>query len=178
METNFDKFSHKTRVLVLSKDASLASLLVHVLNFNGKAFDVLPNRGELQNSNHDFIIFETADVEQAILYKPNISLVTNEFSETSILEFTKAITAGGVLIFPQEMEEHLESSTNFFRKLPFHKTNFQQIGDHINFDSTLGTVSIPNANELLMANLEGLQLLSQQFGILEEAFYEPIISFA
>ena len=41
----------------------------------------------------------------------------------------------------------------------------------------MGEIPISTVDENLIKNIDGVKLLSQQFGVMEEDFYEPVMSF-
>lgn len=176
MEDKFQDFKDKTRVLILSSDPAIAQLFIDVLNFNEKDFDFYLTSGESRNGDSDFVILETSDIEVAAQFHPNIALITKEYTTLSIIQIVENLTGGGVLVFPEELNDAIESTANFFRKLPFEKPKYQKSSENFMLETSLGV--IPISNERILENIGGLQLLAQQFGVLEESFYEPVIEFA
>ena len=65
MQNIFEESKNKTRVLVLSSQPSVAQLLLEVLQFHDKDFDFYLEDGSFKNSDTDFVIFETSDLEEA-----------------------------------------------------------------------------------------------------------------
>ena len=43
--------------------------------------------------------------------------------------------------------------------------------------TALGEIPLISTDESLIKNLDGIQLLCQQFGVMEEEFYEPVMNF-
>ncbi len=41
----------------------------------------------------------------------------------------------------------------------------------------MGSIPVNSTDENFLRNIEGIKLLSQQFGVMEEEFYEPVIGF-
>ncbi|QDP86007.1 hypothetical protein FNJ88_10785 [Chryseobacterium sp. SNU WT5] len=175
MENNFEAFKNKTRVLVLSTQPSVSKLLIHVLEFNDKEFDFYLENGNAKNSYNDFVILETSDLDKAAKFQPNIVLITAEIPDSSISKVLNNVIAGGVLVHHTNISETVDNAGNFFRKLPFENALYQKSGNSFILQTSLG--AIPISNEAILQNIEGLQLLSQQFGILEENFYEPVMNF-
>lgn len=177
MENIFEEFKNKTRVLVLSTQPSVMKLLLEVLHFHGKDFDYYLENGQFNNSNSDFIILETADLVKATLFEPNIALITSEFSGDILLPLINKITAGGILIYHSSISEMVDQSENFFRKLEFTETDFQKSNNSFTLQTNIGEIPVSSSDENLIKNIDGVKLLSQQFGVMEEDFYEPVMSF-
>ena len=177
MENIFEEFKNKTRVLVLSTQPSIAKLLLEVLNFYGKDFDFYLDNGTFESSGSDFIILETSDLEKAGLFKPNIALFTSEMVGEEILPVLENMIAGGVLVYHSSSDEVVEKSLNFFRKLAYSETEFQKTNDTFILQTNIGQIPICSQDEFLIKNIDGVKLLTQQFGVMEEDFYEPVMSF-
>lgn len=177
MENTFSEFKNKTRVLVLSTQTSVSKLLIEVLNFHQKEFDFYLKSSDFNNSNNDFIILETSDLAKATLFEPNIVLITSEFTGELIIPLLNKITAGGVLIYHSNLNEVVDKSENFFRKLEFAEIDFHQSNSTYTLQTNIGAIPITSSDEILIKNIEGVKLLAQQFGVMEEEFYEPVMSF-
>lgn len=177
MDKIFEESKNKTRVLIVSSQPSVAKLLLEVLRFHGKDFDFYLENGVGSNSNNDFVILETSDFEKASLFEPNIALITSEIDGEFLIPVIEKITAGGVLVYHSSISEIVEKSLNFFRKLEFTETKFQQSNNTFTLETNIGAIPISSSDEVLIKNIEGVRLLSQQFGVMEEEFYEPVMSF-
>ena len=177
MQNIFEESKNKTRVLVLSSQPTVAQLLLEVLQFHEKDFDFYLEDGSFSNSDTDFVIFETSDVEEAKSFEPNIALITSEISGNDIISVIEKITPGGVLVYHSNLYELVDQSTNFFRKLEFPGTTFSKTDSTFTLQTNLGEIPISSSDENLIQNIEGIKLLSQQFGVMEEEFYEPVMSF-
>lgn len=177
MNKIFEESKNKTRVLVLSTQPSVAKLLLEVLDFHGKEFDFYLQNGHFNNSNNDFVIVETSDLQKASLFEPNIVLITSEISGEITLPLINKIIAGGVLVYHSTLTETVEKSQNFFRKLEFSEAKFQKLNNNFTLQTNIGAIPISSSDEDLIKNMEGLKLLAQQFGVMEEEFYEPVMSF-
>jgi hypothetical protein len=175
---SFPSFKDKTRVLICSNQVEVAKCIFHTLEFYNKDFDYLLQDHSQKNSDEDFIFLESSTLEIAAQFKPNIVLVTSEVPEDKISEIAKNITGGGVLIYPEKFENILEPLQNYFRKLPFLPAQVILKNGHLFLDTEMGEIPLQSKNENLMTEIKGIQLLSQQFGIMEEQFYDPILSFA
>ena len=173
----FDEAKNKTRVLVFSTHSSIAKLLHEVLHFYDKDFGFYLENGDFENSSSDFAILETGDIEKATLFQPTIVLITSEIPGETIIPLLSKITAGGVLIYHSSLSEAVEKSENFFRKLEFDHPQFQKSVAGFVLETNIGAIPISSSDEHLLKNIEGVKLLSQQFGVMEEEFYEPLMSF-
>ncbi len=167
----------KTRVLVLSSQPSVTQLLLEVLYFYGKEFDYYLENGDSKNTNNDFVIVETSDVEKASVLEPNIVLITSELSGAQVVPVIEKITPGGVLVYDSSISETVEQSVNFFRKLEYTGIAFSKNNSNFTLHTNIGEIPILSSDENLIKTIDGLQLLSQQFGVMEEDFYEPVMGF-
>lgn len=172
-----DYSKEKTRVLIYTSDASITKLVLEVLHFHGKEFDYFLESGFNYNNDNDFVIFETSDFEKASQFKPTIFFISKEIDGKNTDSALRNITPGGILIYPNELETVVEECSHYFRKLPFKTSLFQKINNQFILTTEMGSIPLISNNENLIENLEGIKLLSQQFGIMEEEFYEPAMSF-
>lgn len=186
---------------------TITSMILHVLNFHNKDIDYMVGAQlegfdcmVKITKNNDFMILEgdeylssTLDPRSKfLLYQPNIALVSgiawdhiNVFKtfEDYVDQFRKfiaSITPGGVLVYNEEdveVRKIVEEAENYFRKIPYKTPQYEIIGSTVYLKTEMGDIplSIFGAHNLL--NLEGARHICQQFGILEEGFYEAIMSF-
>ncbi len=172
----FSSFRDKSRILIYSKTPSAAKCLVHILQFHQKDFDyILSNNSSI--SNQDFIILESENLEIATEFQPNIVLISTETEVQDLPKIMENIVSGGVIIFPQGFENVVENSDQFFRKLSFNDFEIQNKNGNIELKTEIGFIPVPFSEENLVKNLKGIKLICQQFGVLEEDFYEPLMSF-
>lgn len=167
----------KTRVLVYSSVSSVMKLLVSVLDFHGKDFDFFSENDFSKNPENDFVILETSDLKKASAFKPNIVFISNEIPAENIIPVLPNIISGGVLIYPENIENEIENVGNYFRKIPFSKTGSQKNNDSYILNTEIGIIPLMTNDENLIENQNGIKLLCQQFGIMEEDFYEAVMSF-
>ncbi len=186
---------------------TITSMILHVLNFHQKDIDYMVGAQlegfdcmvKITEDN-DFMILEgdeylssTLDMRSKfLLYQPNIALISgiawdhiNVFKTfddyvDQFRKFVATITAGGVLVYNEEDPEVVkvvESSENYFRKLPYKTPEYEIIDGVVNLKTEMGSVplSVFGAHNLL--NMEGARLICQQLGVMEEEFYEAIMSF-
>ena len=168
---------NKTRVLVFSSQQKLSGLVLEILHFNDKEFDYFLADSEFRNEENDFVLFETSDVEKASQFQPNIVFISEENDFENIEPILKNIVSGGILIYPKNLETKIEESIFYFRKLPYSAISFQKTLTQIILKTEIGEIPLLSNDENLVKSLEGIKLLSQQFGIMEEEFYEPVMGF-
>ena len=172
-----EQSKNKTRVLVFSSQPSVAKLLLEVLGFHGKAYDSYLENGSTTHSNSDFAIFESSDFEKASAFAPNIALISSEILPGQIETVLESIVAGGVLIYHSNGSEVVENSKNFFRKLEYSGTDFVKSASTFILQTNIGEIPISSSDENLIKNIDGIKLLAQQFGVMEEDFYEALMGF-
>lgn len=173
----FSSFRDKSRVLIYSKTPSIAKCLVHILDFHQKEFDFIFADNSSSVSDQDFVILEGNNPEIAINFQPNIVLISTETDVQDLPLIMEYIVSGGVLIFPQKFENEVENSNQFFRKLSFDDFEVKEKNGITDLQTEMGTIPLPFKDEILLKNLKGIKLISQQFKVLEEDFYEPLMSF-
>lgn len=167
----------KTRVLLYTSHPSVAKLVMAVIDFYGKEADFFLKNGINKKMGSDFVVFETSDLQNAAAFKPNIVLISGEINPENILPVLQTITPGGVLVYPEKMKDIVESAENYFRKLSFTISEFKKNNDHFVLNTEMGSIPILSGDENLIQNIDGVKLLCQQFGVMEEEFYEPVMSF-
>lgn len=167
----------KTRVGLYTSHFSIAKLVFHVLDFSRKEYDFFLMNAQNRFSNHDFVILETDDAEKAKDFEPNIILISEEINSDDLVSVLEKITPGGVLIYPENKEVLIEKAENYFRKLPFSPTEISKSDDNFILHTDMGNIPLISKEEDLLKNINGIQLLCQQFGVMEEDFYEPMMTF-
>lgn len=173
----FSSFRDKSRVLIYSKMPSVAQCLVHILDFHEKEFDYIFTDNSSSVSDQDFVILESNDAEIVAEFQPNIVLISTETAAEDLPKIMENIVSGGVLVYPQKFENQVETSNQFFRKLSFDDFEFQKKNGITELQTEMGTIPLSFKDEILLKNLKGIKLISQQFKVLEEDFYEPLMSF-
>lgn len=167
----------KTRVLIFSSYQSTSKLVLDVLHFSGKDFDYFLSNQEFRDEENDFVIFETSNVINAAEFRPNIVFISDENDFEKTESMLKNVVSGGIVIFPKELEEKIEEQIYYFRKLPFSEISFRKNAGQIILETEIGAIPLLSPDENLVKNIEGIKLLSQQFGIMEEEFYEALMGF-
>ncbi|MBW8360051.1 MAG: hypothetical protein K0M63_09670 [Weeksellaceae bacterium] len=173
----FEQYRDKTRILVLG--SALQSLILHILNFHGKEVDIV-SQAPADPSNNDFAIMVTDDLDLATVFRPNLALLTINVPSGHAVPVLKRIVAGGVLIYPENSEDLLHSLDgipNYFRKVPYSATTCVQEGKSAIWETDWGRLPLPFADPQVTEHLEGIKLLCQQLGMMEEPFYEALMNF-
>jgi UDP-N-acetylmuramate: L-alanyl-gamma-D-glutamyl-meso-diaminopimelate ligase len=71
----------------------------------------------------------------------------------------------------------IESSTNFFRKIPYKTPDYKISDGKVFLKTNMGEIPLSVFGKYNLLNLEGARFICQQLGIMEEEFYEAIMSF-
>lgn len=169
----FKNHQDKTRILI-SSESGMARLVLHILDFCGISTDYILDNGEQNIQNNDFLIFESQHSDIA-LFQPNVVLLSSP-SEFPISDLLNNITGGGVLVYPENDENinaALDNVENYFRQLPY--ISIHPIGDTI--ETPMGIIPISFAKHPMTEHLEGVRLLVQQLSVMEEDFYEALMTF-
>lgn len=186
---------------------TITSMILHVLNFHQKDVDFMVGAQlegfdcmvKLTQDN-DFMVLEGDEYlsspidlrSKFLLYQPNIALMSgiawdhiNVFKTfddyiEQFRKFVASITAGGVLVYNEEDAEVVkvvENAENYFRKIPYKTPEYEINNGKVYLKTEMGDVplSVFGAHNLL--NLEGARHICQQLGIMDEDFYEAIMSF-
>lgn len=164
--------SPKTRVLLFTSHPQISSLVKYVLAFHGKNIDFAPG-----STSGEFLIKETLDLEDALQFKPNIAFISSETPESEIIQIANHLTGGGVLVYPNKHEDAVEEISNYFRRMPYEDMKGKISGDSFTISTEMGDLPLQFNDENLVRHLQGVQLLLQQFVIMEEDFYEALMSF-
>lgn len=179
METNnptllFDQNKEKTRVLISGNASGIADIIMKTLKFCDKEVDYILADSTSETNGNDFLLLEHKNASEAGNFHPNIVFVASENSNEDFSNLLKNIVGGGVLVY-NENDENLvnavASTENYFRKLPYTKPETK--GNYIKTE--IGDIPV-NLNSEIINHIDGARLLCQQFGIMEEEFYESLIS--
>ncbi|ROH97630.1 UDP-N-acetylmuramate--L-alanine ligase [Chryseobacterium daecheongense] len=186
---------------------TITSMILHVLNFHQKDVDFMVGAQlegfdcmvKLTQDN-DFMVLEGDEYlsspidlrSKFLLYQPNIALMSgiawdhiNVFKTfddylEQFRRFVASITPGGVLVYNEEDPEVVkvvEDAENYFRKIPYKTPEYEINNGKVYLKTEMGDVplSVFGAHNLL--NMEGARHICQQLGIMDEDFYEAIMSF-
>ncbi|SHF34171.1 UDP-N-acetylmuramate--L-alanine ligase [Chryseobacterium sp. OV279] len=186
---------------------TITSMILHVLNFHQKDVDFMVGAQlegfdcmvKLTQDN-DFMVLEGDEYlsspidlrSKFLLYQPNIALMSgiawdhiNVFKTfddyiEQFRKFVASITAGGVLVYNEEDAEVVkvvEAAENYFRKIPYKTPEYEISNGKVYLKTEMGDVplSVFGAHNLL--NMEGARHICRQLGIMDEDFYEAIMSF-
>ena len=186
---------------------TITSMILHVLNFHNKEIDYMVGAQlegfdcmVKITEDTDFMILEgdeylsSADDRQPkfLHYHPNIALISgiawdhiNVFKTFDVYleqfrKFTESITSGGVLVYNEEDEEVVkivENSQKYFRKLPYKTPEYSIREGKVYLKTSMGEIPLSVFGKHNLLNMEGAKLICQQLGIMEEEFYEAIMSF-
>jgi len=166
------KFSEqKTRILILEKNGLISKKIIEISENQQVEIGYLDGN-HIQNSESDFFLFNTDNLDLASEFQPTVALISKGFNQ-NILKITQQITGGGIAIFPENISEQLLQSTNFFRKLPF---EFPINSENSDIETDFGTISLENQTQEIVENIFGMKILAQQIGIMEEEFFDEIIN--
>ncbi|KAA0127844.1 peptidoglycan synthetase [Chryseobacterium sp. SN22] len=186
---------------------TITSMILHVLNFHQKDVDFMVGAQlegfdcmvKLTTDN-DFMVLEGDEYlsspidlrSKFLLYQPNIALLSgiawdhinvfktfDDYTE-QFRKFVASITAGGVLVYNEEDAEVVkvvEEAENYFRKIPYRTPEYEIVNGKVHLKTEMGDVplSVFGAHNLL--NMEGARYICHTLGIMDEDFYEAIMSF-
>lgn len=186
---------------------TITSMILHVLNFHQKDVDYMVGAQlegfdcmvKLTRDN-DFMVLEGDEYlsspidlrSKFLLYQPNIALMSgiawdhiNVFKTfddyvDQFRKFVASITPGGILVYNEEDPEVVrvvENAENYFRKIPYRTPEYEITKRKVYLKTEIGDVplSVFGAHNLL--NLEGARHICHTLGIMDEDFYEAIMSF-
>ncbi|RQP12407.1 MAG: peptidoglycan synthetase [Chryseobacterium sp.] len=186
---------------------TITSMILHVLNFHEKDVDYMVGAQlegfdcmVKTTNDSDFMILEgdeylTSPIDlrsKFLLYQPNIALISgiawdhiNVFKTfddyvEQFRKFVASITPGGVLVYNEEDAEVVkvvESAENYFRKIPYRTPEYEISNGKVSLKTSIGDVPVSVFGKHNLLNMEGARLICQQLGIMEEEFYEAIMSF-
>ena len=170
----FEQLKNKTRILISGKE--IVPLLFYILDFHDKKTDRI-TESESKISDNDFVIYVPENLSDAVDFNPTIFFFAGEDTEIPVI--LNSITGGGIFIYPQTaaVEEIIERSENYFRKLAFTESQFSKTDKETLLQTPFGELPVRLNNERLLKNLDGVRLLCQQLGIMEEEFYEALMAY-
>ncbi len=186
---------------------TITSMILHVLNFHQKDIDYMVGAQlegfdcmvKITEDN-DFMILEGDEYlsspidlrSKFLLYQPNIALISgiawdhiNVFKTfddyvEQFRKFVTSITPGGVLVYNEEDPEVVkvvESAENYFRKIPYKTPEYEIVNGIVNLKTDMGDIPLSVFGKHNLLNMEGARFICSQLGIMEEEFYEAIMSF-
>lgn len=184
----YEAAKNKTRVVISGneKRTEITSMILHVLKFHGIETDFVIGKNydtAYLTKENDFIIIEANPNATFENLHANITLLSG-ISDSEIIEnyknYISKITSGGVLIYNEEntaLTDLAENSENYFRKFPYKKPITETKNGTISVETELGSIPLQISDVSLIHHLEGAKFICQQLGILEEDFYEALMSF-
>lgn len=186
---------------------TITSMILHVLNFHQKDIDYMVGAQlegfdcmvKITEEN-DFMILEGDEYlsspidlrSKFLLYQPNIALISgiawdhiNVFKTfddyvEQFRKFVASITPGGVLVYNEEDAEVVKvvlSAENYFRKIPYKTPEYEIVNGIVNLKTDMGDIPLSVFGKHNLLNMEGARFICSQLGIMEEEFYEAIMSF-
>ena len=186
---------------------TITSMVLHVLNFHHRETDFMvgaPLEGfncmvNITEQN-DFVVLEgdeylssPIDPQPKFLhYQPNVALISgiswdhiNVFKTfedylEAFRNFIATITPGGVLVYNEEdieVVKLVDAAENYFRRMPYKTPTYEVKNGNTYLETEMGQIPLKIFGKHNLLNLEGARLICAQMGILEEDFYEAIMSF-
>lgn len=186
-KTIFEATKNKTRVVISGdqKRSESTSVILHVLNFYGVQTDFIIGENYEKaslSSENDFVIIEAKSSENLENTNANIALITDILDDKNLenyKNFIHKITPGGVLVYNQEhknLTDLAENSENYFRKFPYQKPAYITKNDTFFLETELGNIPFKTSDIETIHHIEGARYICQQLGILEENFYEALLT--
>ena len=153
------------------------------------------------SSENDFIILEGDEYLSSPIdsrpkflhYHPNIAFIsgiswdhinvfkTEEDYVEAFRNFIKNITSGGILVYNEEDEsvaKLVDEAENYFRIMPYKTPNYETKNGKTSVETEMGQIPLKIFGKHNLLNLEGARLICNQLGILDEDFYEAMMSFS
>nr|WP_314494293.1 Mur ligase family protein [uncultured Chryseobacterium sp.] len=186
---------------------TITSMILHVLNFHQKEVDFMVGAQlegfdcmvKLTEDN-DFMILEGDEYlsspidlrSKFLLYQPNIALMSgiawdhiNVFKTfddyiEQFRRFVASITPGGLLVYNEEDPEVVkvvENADNYFRKIPYKTPQYQLNEGKVYLKTEMGDIPLSVFGGHNLLNLEGARNICHHLGIMDEDFYDAIMSF-
>ena len=82
-----------------------------------------------------------------------------------------------LIVEGEKEEETINEAENYFRRLSFSDAETKPDNSQILITTEMGEIPLGSSDANLVKNINGIKLLCQQFGIMEEDFYEAMMSF-
>lgn len=171
---HYQNHQDKTRVLIINDNDELTNIILSTSQINGKEIDFLLNNGENNRNNSDFFILETKEISGAENFNPNIVGIFSANFQVDASHLLKNIKGGGILIYNESdtsLITEIEQCENYFRKIPYQLTD----SNKKSINTEIGEIPL-NLNANTIEHIEGVKLLCQHLGFLEEDFYEAIVN--
>ena len=153
------------------------------------------------SSENDFIILEGDEYLSSPIdsrpkflhYHPNIALIsgiswdhinvfkTEEEYVDAFRNFIKNITSGGILVYNEEDEnlvKLVDEAEKLFQKNALQNAQLRNQNGKTSVETEMGQIPLKIFGKHNLLNLEGARLICNQLGILDEDFYEAMMSFS
>ena len=169
----------KTRVLMFGLSPEVSKLTFHILNYHGKIYDYYSNN--LQNiDGNDFFILETHSESDIQNFPPTIAFFGIKHQLENYHPILEQITAGGIVIYPEfvrNIDNAVLQTLNYFRKMDDGKPERETENGNVTLKTDFGNVPISITDEDTIFCINGVKHFAQQFGIMEEEFYEALSAY-
>ena len=170
---NMNATDFKTRVLIYSDSSAPAAFIRQIQDLNDKPANWLENE-EGNSSGSDFLVLQTSDSVQAAEFRPTIVFVSSANSAVNIEQIISQITPGGVLVYPENMSDAVQNSSNYFRRIPFAPANINAEAGAFYLVTEMGDLPLNNVDDIVRQDMDGIKLFCAQFGVMEEEFYSTV----
>jgi len=179
IQTIAEDSKNKTRVVLFGMHSKMVQLIQYVLEYHFKTVDWVSN-SETKIQDNDFIVLEATDLEAATVFAPTIAFLGSQTITDHYSPFLESLTQGGILVYPEfidSLDRSVLQSIVYFRKLGYKKPELEKAGNSTLFKTDFGDFPISVENRETLDDIEGVKLFCQQLGIMEDDFYEALISF-
>lgn len=167
----FSKNSDKTRIAVVSDNKNLLKIFQYIAERNEISLTAVNN--ESVDFNHYFAAAVSDDSNDIADFYPTIVLIAQNYTGEISEKLLKNITGGGILIHPSKTE--LPTVENYFRKLTYEFPEINNTDKSLEIVTEMGNIPVV-LDEETAKEIFGLQLLSQQIGIMDDEFYDAVMN--
>ena len=105
---------------------------------------------------------------------------TEEEYVDAFRNFIKNIT-GGILVYNEEDEnlvKLVDEAENYFRKMPYKTPNYETKNGKTSVETEMGQIPLKIFRKAQFTEFRRTRLICNQLGILDEDFYEAMMSFS
>ncbi len=169
----WEDYRDKTRILILGTGAG--TLYTYILDFLGREMDLI-TAASAPSSSNDFALLISDNPDSASGFSPNIVLNTLTQPGNAVLSH---LVAGGIYIFPEgtESNDETEVPAVFCRRIPYPASSYALTESSAVVTTDLGPLPVSVNDPSLLDHLEGVRILCQHTGIMEEEFYEALMNY-
>ncbi len=173
MKDIIEKSQHKTRIAVFQQYNSFQAFLLHVFQCSQFVCNICTQDDTIfWEDNSDYVLFFLEKVTEDIRF--NIAFVDTTLQMDYPL-LCQQMVDGGVMVLSNDhvvLQETAQLSSTFFRQLSFIENKTQ-----LRIETDYGFLELGHLPKEVITQLDGLRLLCQQVGILEDQFYESLMSY-